>query len=370
MSTVKLYYDLLHNAEKLQTLWQQSRLDEFVRLLKLYLQWPDANFEQLQLFLTKQNSLPFCPQAEQFSQCWQPSAYQPKQKTIRWIPAFAKLSLPFLEDDIALSRQRLLAQFIQPYSNVAELLAQQEKLPPVQPALLIFHWSRCGSTLLSGSFMLHPKCKVLSESMLVSDLLADPYWQPQQEKVLDLAIRLQGRFRHAEEKLIIKCNAWDLQHWHIWLKAFPSAQVVCLIRQPEAILASHEQQAGKHMVSLQPALWHELPQSLPLLEYRIKVIQLMADYMQQILAKRKCKILTYEQLKETTPAIMAGLANIKLTTQQTEHWLERHKFDAKQRGVLFKAATKTALEVFNANQLEHIRQTLMPVYQNLVGSGN
>jgi len=370
MSTVTLYYNLLHNAEKLQTLSQQTSLDKFVRLLKLYLQWPEANFEQVQLFLAKQNSLPFCPQAEQFSQCWQPSAYQAKQKTIRWIPAFTKPSLPFLEEDIALSRQSLLAQFIQPYSDVAELLAQREKLPPIQPALLIFHWSRCGSTLLSGSFMLQPECKVLSESMLISDLLADPYWQPQQENMLDLAVRLQGRFRHAEEKLIIKCNAWDLQHWRVWLKTFPSAQVVCLIRQPEAILASHEKQSGKHMVSLQPALWHQLPQNLPLLEYRIKVIQLMADYMQQILTKKKCKILTYEQLKQTTPATLAGLVNITLTIQQTGHWLERHKFDAKQRGVPFKAATKTALEVFNTNQLEHIRQTLTPVYQNLVESGN
>ncbi len=369
MPKKKLYYELLHDAEKLHRLWQQTRLDEFVCLLGEYLQWSDIDFGQLQLFLAEQNSQPFCPDAERFSQCWQPSSYQPKQKTIRWIPAFLKPSLPFFEDDIALNRQNLLAQFIQPYSDIARLLTQRESLPAIHPALLIFHWSRCGSTLLSGNFMLQAECKVLSESMLASDLLADPYWASQQLEILDLALRLQGRLRHAEQKLIIKCNAWDLQYWQVWLKAFPAAQIVCLIRQPEAVLASHQQQAGKHMVGLQPAVWRALPQNMPLLEYRINVIQLMAAYMEQILAQKPCRVLPYEELKDAPPAELARLAGITLTADQAESWLERRKFDAKQQGVPFSNTKKTAPELFNPEQLANIRQRLNPLYQSLAASG-
>lgn len=366
MTGVRLYQELLHDAQKLKELWLQTRLADFVHLMGQYLQWPELDFEQLLAFLADQNRQPFCPDAERFSVCWQPSVYLPKQKIIRWVPAFLKPSLPFLEEDISQARQNLLAQFIQPYSEVATLLAQRENIPLSRPALLIFHWSRCGSTLLSGSFMLQPECKVLSESMLASDLLADPQWVSQQEEVLDLAVRLQGRFRHGEEKLIIKCNAWDLQNWQVWLKVFPSAQVVCLIRKPEDILASHHHVAGRHMVKQTPAIWSDSWSYSSMLEYQIQVMTLMASYMKELLAEKKSAVFCYEQLRDCSPAEIAKLAGIRLNAQQTTRWLDYRYFDAKQQGVPFRKTKKTAEQLFAAGQLQMIRQQLDCCYQNLL----
>lgn len=366
MTKVRLYKELLHDAQKLRELWQQTRLEDFVHLMGQYLQWTEIDFEQLLTFLADQNSQPFCPDVERFSVCWQPSVYLPKQKIIRWVPAFLKPSLPFLEEDISLARQNLLAQFIQPYSEIATLLAQREKIPPSRPALLIFHWSRCGSTLLSGSFMLQPECKVVSESMLASDLLVDTHWALQREEILDLAIRLQGRFRHGEEKLIIKCNAWDLQHWQVWLKVFPLAQVVCLIRKPEDILASHHHVAGRHMVKQTPAIWSDSWRYSSMLEYQIQVIALMASYMAELLIEKKSAVFSYEQLRDCSPMELAKLADIRLNVQQVACWLDHRRFDAKQQGVPFRNTKKTAEQLFAAGQLEMIRQQLDYCYQNLL----
>ncbi|MDF3123443.1 hypothetical protein [Rheinheimera sp. 1928-s] len=369
MQKVSLYHALLHDAVRLKTLWQQEQLDEFVALMRQYLRWPELNFEQLQRFLAEQNQQAFCPELASFSLCWQPYAYQAQRKIVRWAPAFLKPSLPFFEDDLALSRQSLLAQLIQPFSELEQLLPQRLTVPAVQPALLIFHWSRCGSTLVSGSFALHQKVKVLSESMLASDLLNDPYWAGQQPELLDLVVRLQGRLRHNEQRLVIKCNAWDLQHWPVWLSLYPKAGVLCVIRQPEAVLASHHHLAGRHMVRLQPELWKDTNQCATLLDYRIEVVRQMAVLMNAMRQYCHCTVLSYEQLKDFTPPQLASLAGLTLTDAEQQLWREFRLFDAKQQGVPFQPTKKSAEELFSPAELKQIRSDLQPLYQLLLAKG-
>jgi hypothetical protein len=370
MQKVSLYHALLHDASKLKALWQLEGLDEFVALMRQYLDWPELNFEQLQRFLAEQNQQPFCPELASFSLCWQPYAYQGQRKIVRWAPAFLKPCLPFFEDDLALSRQSLLAQLIQPFSELEQLIPQRLTVPAVQPALLIFHWSRCGSTLVSGSFALQQKVKVLSESMLASDLLNDPYWAGRQPELLDLVLRLQGRLRHHEQQLVVKCNAWDLQHWPVWLNLYPNAGVLCLIRQPEAVLASHHHLAGRHMVRQQPALWQESDQSAPLLDYRIQVIKRMATLMDALRQQRDCTVLSYEQLKDTTPQQLARIAGLELTDSEQKQWQEFRQFDAKQQGVPFRSNKKPAHALFSSAELQQIRSQLEPLYQLLLTNCN
>ncbi len=366
MQKVSLYHSLLHDASRLKALWQLEGLDEFVALMRQYLDWPELNFEQLQRFLAEQNQQPFCPELASFSLCWQPYAYQRQRKIVRWAPAFLKPSLPFVEEDIALSRQSLLAQLIQPFSELEQLIPQRLTVTAVQPALLIFHWSRCGSTLVSGSFALQQKVKVLSESMLASDLLNDPWWTGQQPELLDLVLRLQGRLRHHEQQLVIKCNAWDLQHWSVWLNLYPKAGVLCLIRQPEAVLASHHHLAGRHMVRLHPDLWKESWQSMTLLEYRIQVIQRMASLMNTLRQKHHCTVLSYDQLKSTAPQQLAKLAGLELTDAEQKQWQEFRQFDAKHQGLPFHSSKKSAQELFSPTELHQIRSQLEPLYQLLL----
>ncbi|SUI87486.1 hypothetical protein [Shewanella morhuae] len=369
MGNVSLYHALLHDASRLKQLWQTTQLDDFVTLMRMYLKWPDLNFELLQGFLAAQNQQPLCPELASFSLCWQPYGYQAQRRIVRWIPAFAKPELPFFEDNIALSRQSLLAQLIQPCSQLEQLLPQRLAVPAVSPALLIFHWSRCGSTLVSGSFALQPEVKVLSESMLASDVLLDPTWVGQQTLVVDLVLRLQGRLRHQEQMLVVKCNAWDLQYWQVWLAAFPAANVLCLIRQPQAVLASHHHVAGRHMVRQQPALWHYLDKSTTLLEYQCQVIQRMAELMTEIQQQYGCKVLSYEQLQQTPARQLGRLAGLQLTEAEQQRWDIFRHFDSKQQGVPFKSSKKTASELFSTAQLQQISAKLAPLYQLLLAKG-
>lgn len=173
MNRPQLYQQLLHNESQLRALWRCEGLEHFVHLMADFLHWPELEFQQLLIFLHEQNQQPLQPDLELFSRCWLPYAYKRAGQQLLWIPAFQKPEQPFLEDDLVIWRQSLLAQLILPVTQLQPLLAQMQNLPAMQPQLLIFHWSRCGSTLVSGCLMLEPELKVLSESMLISDVLQD-----------------------------------------------------------------------------------------------------------------------------------------------------------------------------------------------------
>ncbi|WP_337842687.1 hypothetical protein [Rheinheimera sp.] len=369
MNRPQLYQQLLHNEAQLRFLWGCEGLEQFVRLMADFLHWPELEFQQLLVFLREQNQQLLQPDLELFSRCWFPYAYKRAGQQLLWIPAFQKPEQPFLEDDLVSWRQSLLAQLIRPVTQLQPLLAQLQNLPVVQPQLLIFHWSRCGSTLVSGCLMLEPELNVLSESMLISDVLQDPELSPYQAQCLDLLVRLQGRFRHQEQQLVIKCNAWDLQHWRLWTHVFPESRLLGLIRQPEAILASHQRVSGRHMVRQPPELWSGIQQGLSLLQYRVEVIRQMADFMLQLQQEKPVLVLDYRQLVATSATELATLLGIQLDEPQSMAWQKRRTMDAKARQTVFIAAPQDPATQFTAQEQQLIRERLHSCYQLLSGQG-
>lgn len=369
MEKAQLYHQLLHNEEQLRSLWCCEGLEHFVALMADFLHWPELDFQQLLVFLREQNQQPMQTDLELFSRCWFPYAYKRAGQQLLWIPAFQKPEQPFLEDDLVSWRQSLLAQLIRPVTPLQPLLAQLQSLPVVQPDLLIFHWSRCGSTLVSGCLMLEPELKVVSESMLISDVLQDPELSAYQELCLDLLVRLQGRFRHQEQQLVIKCNAWDLQQWRLWIAVFPQSKLLGLVRQPAAVLASHQRVSGRHMVRQQPELWSGIQKGLGLLEYRVEVVRQMADFMLELQQEKPMLVLDYQQLVSTSAVELAALLGISLDQQQAQHWQERRTMDAKARQTIFIAPTQNPATQFTSEQQQLIRLRLENRYQLLSGQG-
>lgn len=369
MNRPQLYQQLLQNEAQLRALWGCEGLEHFVRLMADFLHWPELEFQQLLVFLREQNQQLVQPDLELFSRCWFPYAYKRAGQQLLWIPAFQKPEQPFLEDDLVSWRQSLLAQLIRPVTQLQPLLAQLQNLPVVQPELLIFHWSRCGSTLVSGCLMLEPELKVLSESMLISDVLLDPELRPYQAQSLDLLVRLQGRFRHQEQQLVIKCNAWDLQYWRLWIAVFPHSRLLGLIRQPEAILASHQRVSGRHMVRQQPELWSGIEQGLSLLQYRVGVVRQMAGFMLELQQEKPVLVLDYQQLVTTSATELAALLGISLDEQQAVRWQKRRLMDAKARQTVFVAAKQDPATQFTPQEQQLIRERLGGFYQNLSSQG-
>jgi hypothetical protein len=358
-----LYQSLLNNREALQQLDAATTLADFTELMQQFLQWPGLSEPQLLEFLAKQNQQPQLVDLNAFSVCWQPYSYQPKQQTLCWMPAFKPLSLPFYADEIAAVRCSLLATLIQPKTTLLPLLSQRLLLPEAKPLLLIFHWSRCGSTLLSGSFARLSSCLVLSESNVLSDILLDDNLAGQHAELFDLALRLQGRFRFAQQHLIVKLNAWDLAHWPLLSALYPNVRFCCVSREPLAILTSHQREAGRHMVAQQAALLPDLELAADanirfLLRFQLAVLTRLADLSRQLWLSGRCSMLSYAWLCQASPQQLATLAGLTLSSQQQQAIQPFRLSDAKQHGQPYQGVKTSAEQVFSATELIWLRNQL------------
>ncbi len=172
---------------------------------------------------------------------------------------------PFFDDTIAICRN--LDENRKPYKVVSGLGMLADWSPGIDalsPSLIIFHVSRCGSTLLSQLLALDKGNIVLSEVPFFDELLRLPFnEQGIDEKAADNhlvhAVKYYGQKRRKKEKyLFIKADSWHL-HFYARLRAlFPSVPFVLLYRDPLEVIGSHQKQRGMQSVPgmIEPAIFN------------------------------------------------------------------------------------------------------------------
>jgi hypothetical protein len=116
------------------------------------------------------------------------------------------------------------------------------------PAGLVMHGSRCGSTLLMQS-LAHAGCiAAISEATPVNQLIARSDI-PEQERALLLRglIRALGLLDDASGELpsLIKLTSWNVLFFDIVRAAFPDTPWLFLYREPLEALASHERHPAR-----------------------------------------------------------------------------------------------------------------------------
>lgn len=132
----------------------------------------------------------------------------------------------------------------------------------LRPAGLIFHMSRCGSTLLARMLAVLPRNVVLSEPGPLDQVLRVPSrvagvtpdmlvgWM----RAMTAAL---GRRRHAEQRdLFIKLEGWHILLLPLIRRAFPDVPWLFLYREPVEVLVSLARQRPRQMMfgGLDPTL--------------------------------------------------------------------------------------------------------------------
>jgi hypothetical protein len=114
--------------------------------------------------------------------------------------------------------------------------------PSLDPAGMIFHLSRCGSTLVSRLLGTLPGVIVLAEPAPLNGLLGlDPDWVDGATlvRLVRLLVRALGRCRHGDERhLVLKCTSWNIRRREILAAAFPETPWVWVQRDPAHVVAS------------------------------------------------------------------------------------------------------------------------------------
>lgn len=123
-----------------------------------------------------------------------------------------------------------------------EALAALDSEPSLEPAGMILHLSRCGSTLVSRLLSALPGVVVIAEPSPLNALLGlDPNLVDRAAliQVVRQLVRAFGRRRHGDEqRLVLKCTSWNIRQREILDAAFPDTPWTWVQRDPVRVLAS------------------------------------------------------------------------------------------------------------------------------------
>ncbi|MDQ8012896.1 MAG: sulfotransferase family protein [Flavobacterium nitrogenifigens] len=158
---------------------------------------------------------------------------------------------PFFEETIAKCRSHSYnSKRFKLISTVENLVDWSKELDFVELKGLVFHVSRCGSTMLSQSLATSAENIMVSEAPIIDEILRSDFFDEDTKTVLlESVIRLLGQKRFPEQKnLIIKLDAWSIFKASYLRSVFPEIPFALLYRNPGEVLRSHQKQAGMHMV--------------------------------------------------------------------------------------------------------------------------
>jgi hypothetical protein len=176
------------------------------------------------------------------------------------------------------------------------LLRQRASHPVLQQALqqqpglplggLIFHLSRCGSTLLSQVLASTARHRMLSEPLLLDTALQSGPWPPDADERQPWLRSLMGALaqpgRATEERCYVKLDSWHGLQIDLITRTFPGVPWVFLMRDPVEVIVSHLRQPGAQMVPGMlgmPLPGISLPEALtmPRAEYGARMLGAICD---------------------------------------------------------------------------------------------
>jgi Sulfotransferase family len=161
--------------------------------------------------------------------------------TVDWADLSAERFLdPFFDETVA---RWLSGPHARPLVRTGlEALVALDTEPSIEPAGLIFHLSRCGSTLVSRLLRAVPGVVVLAEPTPLNALLRldpDRVDEATLVRLVRLLVRALGRRRHGDEwQLVLKCTSWNIRRREVLAAAFPDAPWIWVQRHPVRVLAS------------------------------------------------------------------------------------------------------------------------------------
>jgi hypothetical protein len=158
-----------------------------------------------------------------------------------------RLTEPFYEESLAKAFGGAGRRVSTPLAALAD-----QPAPPngLEPTGLIFHMSRCGSTLVSQMLAACEANIVVSEAPPIDGVVRSGLPDADRVALLRAMARALGQTRNpGESRLFIKLDSWHACALPLFRAAFPATPWVFLYREPSAVMVSHARRAGMQMVS-------------------------------------------------------------------------------------------------------------------------
>lgn len=135
-------------------------------------------------------------------------------------------------------------------SSVSMLTEWAQYLDALSPSAIIFHVSRCGSTLVSQALGLLDGAISISEVPLFDEILRLPAAGKLEDtqtvaKALQSAVSFYGARRFGNERhLFVKADSWHLLFYRQFRALYPAVPFVIVYRSPGEVLESNQRKKG------------------------------------------------------------------------------------------------------------------------------
>ena len=174
-----------------------------------------------------------------------------------------------------------------------------------RPAGLIFHMSRCGSTLVAQMLAALPGSVVVSEAEPVDDVLGahrrDPAvadeWRA--ERLRWIVTALGNSVSGDPRRFVLKMDSWHVLDLPVIRRAFPGVPSIMVYRDPVEVLVSHERTPGWMMVPIHAekllSLTVDEAVTLPHEDYRARILERFLGAMLRD-DDPACRLVNYAEL--------------------------------------------------------------------------
>src|ERR1700761_4509275 len=230
---------------------------------------------------------------------WIPHKLEPTEKDIicHWLDAAnAPFTEPFFDETIAkLIHKRRAYSLTNSLSSLGVMQQRAGDLNEVKPRVIVFHISRCGSTLVSQLLAAPLRHTVLAEVPFLDDILRLPFKYPELDEaainnLFIAALRFYGQDRNVEGRggkssghLIIKADSWHLFFYAQLRRLYPDVPFVMIYRKPNEVFSSHRKQPGLHSVPglIEPQLFGLEPADPVLTNHDEYLARVLENYFEK-----------------------------------------------------------------------------------------
>lgn len=277
----------------------------------------------------------------------------------RWLYTGAvRFTEPFFDETIATCLSLPENSSAIPFTTADVLLKRAASTDAVPPSGIIYHVSRCGSTLLSQMLSANEEMIVLSEVPLIDEIIRAPTdkikgnWSA--EQMVTAVIALLGRRKATREKyLFIKTDSWHMLFHETFHLCYPDAPVILLYRAPHEVLASHEKLPGMQAVpGLLPAEWFGLRNedavNMTRQEYLSHVLESYYRTFSNIIRNdQHAEPVSYHEGPVALLKAISIACKIHFQPPVMESMLERSAFHSKNSSVAFSGDAHPCINVRN-----------------------
>jgi hypothetical protein len=257
-----------------------------------------------------------------------------------------RLTEPFYEDSVAVARSAAGGPLVS--TPLADLPNWTDCPTGLEPTGLIFHMSRCGSTLASQMLAAWGANIVVSEASPIDAVVRLEASDDDRVRLLRAMIAALGQVRNpGETRYFLKLDSWHARALPLFRRAFPRAPWAFVYREPAAVMVSHARRTGMQMVSqLVPPAFYGLAGAGQAWgeDYFAQVLAAICDVIVREHPAGGGLLINYEELPDAAWTRLLSHFRVRPTPQELEAMAAAATFDAKSPGVRFTpdAATKRA----------------------------